>query len=246
MYLRGFNANVRGFFLKVIYHKKVKKTDLPTDATAEVYTSCVEIIDVKAHADMLLREINNTSWIAELNPIAKMSYEKTAYRTIARLVEIFKSVDNSISSDFGEFMISMSSGHCLQENHKHKVFPLSELWKEKVSNNHGFDFHTLSPENKLSFGESKFSSTNNSYNSSAEQVLRFAKEGKDEIDAVHLMHFCKPIAIENLRKGRKGFVVAFSINSEDHKTILNNSLENEHILELVTCCDELFIVGVKA
>ena len=144
-----------------------------------------------------LMTLSNTSWIAKLNPVAKMSYEEIALKTISKLVAIFRSVENTVSSDFGEFMISMSSGHCLKEKHNHTVLPLSELWKEKLSNNHGFDFHTLSPEDKFSFGEAKFVSTGNSCTSAAKQVFRFAGEGKDKIDAVHLLHFSKPVAIDN-------------------------------------------------
>ena len=232
--------------MDIIYHEKVASTDLPDDAIADTYISFIEVRDVSSHARNLLIEISSTSWIAKLNPVAQMSYEKIALETITKLVKIFQSVENTVSSDFGEFMISMSSGHCLKEKLNHTVLPLSELWKEKLSNNHGFDFHTLSPANKFSFGEAKFVSTGNSYTSAAEQVFRFAREGKDKRDAVHLMHFSKPIAIDNLRNDRRGFIVAFSINSIDHEKILSNSLKNNDIKSLSKCCDELYIIGVKA
>jgi len=232
--------------VKVTYHKKVNPSDLPKDAIASTYISAIEVNDVKTCAQDLLVEISNTAWIHALNPVAKMSYEDTAKKTILKLVEIFKSVDNKVTKDFGEFMISMGSGHCLQEKHDHNVLPLSELWKEKLSNNHGFDFHTLSPGLKFSFGEAKYVSKGNSYTSAAEQVHRFSREGKDRIDAVHLMHFSDPIAIDNLKNDKKGYIVAFSINSADHKNILKNSLGNDDIKALTKRCDELYIIGVKA
>lgn len=232
--------------MDIIYHKKVASTDLPSDAIAETYVSFIVIKDVKSHAQDLLSEISNTAWISKLNPVAKISYERTAQKTILKLVKIFQSVKNTVAEDFGEFMISMSAGHCLQKKHDHTVLPLSELWKEKLSNNPGFDFHTLSPADKFSFGEAKFVSSGNSYWQAAEQTFRFAGEGKEKDDAVHLMHFSKPVAIDNLIKGKRGFIVAFSINSEDHESILRNSLKNEDIKGLSKCCDELYIVGVKA
>lgn len=219
---------------------------LPVGAIADTYISFIEIKDVNSHATKLLREITDTSWIARLDPISKMSYEKIALKTIKKLVQIFKSVNSTVTSDFGEFMISMSSGHCLQEKHNHTALPLSELWKEKVSNNPGFDFHTLSPADKFSFGEAKFVSDGNSYTSSAEQVLRFIGEGKDQMDAVHLRYFGSVVAINNLKKGKRGFIIAFSINSDDFKLILKNSLKNKDIKELSKCCDELYIIGVRA
>lgn len=232
--------------MKIIYHKQVDPSDLPLDAVAETYVSCIKVENIKKHASNLLTEITDTSWISDLNPVAKMSYEGTAQKTINKLVKIFKAVDNKVTKDFGEFLISMSSGHCLRKKCNHKVLPLSELWKEKKSNNHGFDFHTLSPENKFSFGEAKFVSSGNSYTTSASQVFEFAQDGKDKIDAVHLMHFSEHLAIENLQAGKRGFVVAFSINTKNYKAVLGNSLNNKDIQGLTKCCDELYVIGVTA
>lgn len=231
--------------MEIIYHEKVKPSDLPKDAVAESYLFCIKIKDVNTYAKVLLDEINNTSWISELDFVAKMSYEKTANKTIRKLVTIFQSIENEVTASFGEFMISMSSGKCLKEKHSHKNLPLSELWKEKLSNNPGFDFHTLSPSNKFSFGESKYQSSDNAYPSAAKQTHRFSKEGKDKNDAVHLEHFGSPYAIKNLHEDKKGYVVAFSINSDDHKKILANSLKNSNIKSLSKRCDELYIIGVK-
>ncbi|AGH81597.1 hypothetical protein PCNPT3_08295 [Psychromonas sp. CNPT3] len=232
--------------MKVTFHEKVKPSDLPKDAIANTYISFMSISDVNACAKELLLEISDTSWINALSPVAKMSYESTAKETIHKLVEIFKSVDNQVTKDFGEFMISMGSGHYLKDKHNHVVLPLSELWKEKISNNHGFDFHTLSPSLKFSFGEAKYVSTGNSYTTAAEQVHRFSKEGKDKRDAVHLLHFADPIAITNLNQDRKGYILAFSINSNDYEKILKNALNNVDVKSLTKRCDELYIIGVKA
>jgi hypothetical protein len=231
--------------MDIIYHKKVEQTLLPEDAVAETHLLCLKIADVKSYAEQLIGEITDTSWITKLGPVAIMSYEDIAKKTIQELVRIFKEVDNEITKDFGEFVISLSSGKCLKEKHAHDSLPISELWKEKVKNNHGFDFHTKSPADKFSFGEAKYQKDGNAYTSAAEQTHRFSRDGKDKIDAVHLNNFGYTLAMENLLIDKKGYIVSFSLTSEDHETIMLNSLRNEDIKSLSKICDELYIIGVK-
>lgn len=232
--------------MKIVYYKKVETTDLPDDAIAETFLFCIEVTDINSHAEALLNDITDTSWISELASVAKMSYEDIAFKTIERLTKIFKSVDNKVTEDFGEILVSMSSGQCLKEKHNHKVLPISEIWKPKLSQNEGFDFHTLSPAEKFSFGEAKYVSSGNSYGAAASQTLCFSKDKKDKRDGVHLQYFGSPLAIKNLENNNRGFIVAFSINSVDHEKILKNSLQNEDIKDLSKCCDELYIIGVKS
>ncbi len=108
--------NTKGYQVNIIYHEKIDPSDLPKDALADTYVSFIEVKNVNHCAKDLLTEISDTAWISNLDPIAQMSYEDTAHETIEKLVEIFRSVDNKVTKDFGEFMISMSSGHCLKEN----------------------------------------------------------------------------------------------------------------------------------
>ncbi len=232
--------------MKVIYHEKIDKNLLPKGSTAETYIFCIEILDIKSYAKVLIDDITDTSWISKLDDSAKMSYQIVAKRTIDKLVRIFKSTKGKIHADFGEFMISISSGKCLKEKHSHECLPISEIWKEKLSNNPGFDFHTLSPQNKFSFGESKFVSSGNSYTEAAKQTHEFSRNGKDKVDSVHLQHFASNYAIQNLKNDRKGYIVSFSINSDNYKLILKNSLKNKDIKALTKRCDELYIIGVKA
>ena len=63
---------------------------------------------------------------------------------------------------------------------------------------------------------------------------------------MHLKNMVSKVAIDNLvLHNKKGYVVSFSINSQDHSEILNNSLNNNDIKELTKLCDELYIIGVK-
>jgi len=231
--------------MNIIYCEKVKKENLQEGSTAEAYLFCIEVTDIKANAKTLIDGISDTSWMSKLDSVGKMTFKKTTDRTIEKLVEIFKKVNNKITEDFGEYMISMNSGYCLRDKQNHEILPISELWKPKISGNEGFDFHTVSPNDRFSFGEAKYVSSGNAYGKAAEQVCKFIDEGKDCGDAGLLNYFNKPIAINNLQDGKRGFVVSFSINSSDHETILKNSLENNDIKKLLKSCDELYIIGVK-
>jgi len=232
--------------LAVIYHHKVTIPELPENATAEMHLLCVEVEDVHKHASDLISELNDTSWISQLNPIGKMSYERTAHRTISALVEMFSHIESHITEEFGEYMVSMSATNSMKEKLSHSIFPLSELWKEKKLGNHGFDFHTESISKQIAFGEAKYNRRDNSYTDAAIQVLEFIKDGKDYGDAVHLTNFASPGAILNLQNKRRGFAVAFSLHSNDHVKILNNALNSALILELSSQCHELYIIGVRS
>ncbi len=232
--------------MNIVYHKRVDPNLLPDNATAETYASCIDIVNITSHAATLVNSINDTSWITHLSSIARLSYEQTALRTIEKLVKIFQSVQGQVTKEFGEFMISMSAGECLTQRLGHKVIPLSELWKEKISNNHGFDFHTESPQEKIAFGEAKYNSSSNPYTPAVDQIVRFIDAGKDGGDAVHLAHLVGLNAINNLSKGKRGFIVAFSLHSTDHEHILGNAIKSSAIQLLSTQCDELYIIGVRA
>lgn len=230
----------------ITYHEQVSVQDLPPGATAETHLFCVDINDVDAHANRLISKLNDTSWISGLEAIPRASYETIALRTAEKLVKIFKNVDGKVRADFGEYMISMSAGDCLGETLNHDVLPLSELWKEQVSGNPGFDFHTESHNNRISFGEAKYNSNQSSYSAAAAQVHDFIMAGKDKADAVHLDHLASPQAIKALLDGSRGLAVAFSLHSKNHKKILTSAVNSDLVQRLCGLCDELYIIGVRA
>ncbi len=231
--------------MNIIHFSKVPQSDLPPKATASTYIACVKVGSVSDCAKELIELISKTSWIDQLDPVAKLSYEKTSLRTINNLVNLFQTVQNKVTEDFGEYMVSVSSGYCLDEQANHQILPLSELWKEKLGNNHGFDFHTVSTQDKFSFGEAKYVSSGNSYGPAAKQTLRFIEEEKDKVDAVHLEKLSSEDALNNLLNGRRGFTVGFSVNSPDYLKILGNAVKNKYVQQLSLQCDELYIIGVQ-
>lgn len=231
--------------MKIIHYQKVDDSQLPAGSTAKTFLFCIKIDDVKENALTLINTVTDTSWIKELDPIGKESFQYTAQRTIDRLVGIFQSSENPISKEFGEFMISLNSGFCLQSQNNHEILPLAEMWKAKTLGNEGFDLHTVSPSNNFNFGEAKYRSSGNAYGEAAKQVVAFIHAKKDVGDLIYLEKFNKPLATSNLFDGKKGFILAFSINSEDHQEILSNALQNEDVKNLLMCCEELYIIGVR-
>ena len=231
--------------MKIIHYQKVDDSQLPTGSTAKTFSFCIKIDDVKENATTLIDAVTDTSWIKELDPVGKVALQHTAQRTIDRLVKIFQSSENPISKEFGEFMISLNSGFCLRSQNNHEILPLSEIWKTKVLGNGGFDLHTVSPENNFNFGEAKYRSSGNAYGEAADQVIAFIHDKKDAEDLIYLEKFNKPSAVSNLLDKKRGFILAFSINSEDHQEILDNALQNDGIKNLAMSCEELYIIGVK-
>jgi hypothetical protein len=128
----------------------------------------------------------------------------------------------------------------------HTVFPISELWKEKTTHNHGFDFHTETPDQLLHFGEAKYKKNANPYSEAASQVIEFIELGKDGGDAAFIAHFATDEAINKLLDNHRGFTVAFSICSDDSEAILRNALGSPFVVELCKRCEQLQIIGVKS
>lgn len=229
----------------ILYQRPVLQSELPPGATAKVHLIVVQVANVKDAANEIITALNNVSWIAKLDPVAKASYEQTALRTIAKLTTDFSTVDSSVTSSFGEYLVSIAAGNSLGVVLNHAVFPISELWKEKVTKNHGFDFHTESTQEIISFGEAKYVKGTNPYNASAAQILEFIDLKKDAGDAVHLRTFASQNAIQKLVNSSRGFTVAFSMHSDNPQSILKNALASDIIQKLIKCSQELQIVGVK-
>jgi hypothetical protein len=232
--------------MNVIFHETVDKKSLPRSATASTHILCIEVTNASKAAQTMIKTISDTAWISKLSPIGEISYSKTSERTIKKLLSLFKAQKTKkIKSQFGEFLISMSAGEGLKEKLSHTILPISEIWKEKVKKNHGFDFHTISQSNKLSFGEAKYTSKGNPFSDAISQVLDFINKEKDYNDATHLEHIANKPALKNLLDRKRGFCVAFSINSKDHQSVLKSFITADLTKKLSKLCDELFIVGIK-
>ncbi|WP_237156119.1 hypothetical protein [Photobacterium leiognathi] len=167
----------------------------PFDILLKVHSILINIDNVRERAEEMITAIQDVCWLNELNPIAKHSYEARAQRTIDKLVnDILKKVEDDVTEEFGEFMISASAQDALVEAFDHVKVPLAELLKEKISGNPGFDFHTETSESLIAFGEAKYSGSNNPYRNALEQIKEFIDLKKHNAEVVDLQHFVTPDA----------------------------------------------------
>lgn len=220
-----------------------------------VFVCHTVVSDLEKIALELSNRVIDHSWVADLDNTAKRAYEMTALRTAQALVEIFKaklSEDNKIASEFGELMVSMGSSKALEVVFGHRCLPLAELWKPKLSQNEGFDFHTVCASNIINFGEAKFSISSSPYggvsgdtSGAGGQADGFISATKHLMDGVHLRSLAGDNATDNLDNDQFGVVLAFSINAVNPLLVLKNAIENSRTYENIKRAKNIYIVGVS-
>lgn len=220
---------------------------LSDSGVANVSLCHVKVSDLGLMADNLVAVIMDDSWMLELDKGARRSYELTVKETSAILVGIFKaaSVSTSIAADFGELMVSIGASKGLRKIFDHAEVPIAELWKPQIKQNEGFDFHTICPQEKIHFGEAKYSSSANPHGKAIAQAKRFLEHDKHYRDRVHLISLCSDESISHLDDERFGVIVAFSINTEDPLVVLGNALESVVSHGLTGKVDSVCLVGVS-
>ena len=190
-------------------------------------------------------ELFNMAWINKYKiNIVRKSIEERCNKTIKRIGEKLKSCKGDIiSSEAGEYIVSILGKQALTENLNYFNIPLAELWKEKITGNPGFDFHSESTENKLIFGESKYVSGENAYNDSLDQINKFIDLKKDLTEIVDLENLVSDLALSNFEKDKKGYAAAFSSTHITTDKLINNILNNDNFKNVLKY-DELILVAV--
>ena len=235
----------KGINLKIVNSKLENMSDYNKTTTCNVYSINVEVNNIEVRATEMIDMIADTSWISKLDIISRISYKARSKTTIDKLINgILKQVTTTVNSEFGEFLISVTAQDSLELEHNHIKVPLAELFKEKKTGNPGFDFHTESNTQLISFGEAKYSGVTNPYTNALTQISRFISLEKDKMELQDLQNFVSKESIENILDNKKAFVAAFSINSENPEVIIQNALKSEHIIPLLSF-DELYIIGIK-
>lgn len=214
-----------------------------------------KISDLDKMALELTSSVNNYSWVIDLDHRARRAYQTTAQKTAEALVKIFKDIyspDNKITSEFGELMVSMGSSKALEIVFGHRALPIAELWKPKLSQNEGFDFHTVCSKDIINFGEAKFSSNSSPYSGASGQSSGaggqadgFIAAEKHLMDGPHLGPIAGDIPAANLDSDIFGIVLAFSINAVNPLTILNNALMQSKTYENLKKAKNIYIVGIS-
>lgn len=231
--------------MRIQDHQEINMESKASGTSCRVYTTHVVVDDVGECARQMIEVIKSTSWIDRLSPVDQVSYTACAERTIAKLVgEIFCKVSETITTEFGEYMVSLCAQDALESTLRHKKLPLAELFKEKMTGNPGFDFHTESHSLLIAFGEAKYSGNDSPYSNAITQICGFVTNKKDLIELKDLSRFVSADATNNAMEGHKAFIAAFSINAMQPSRIFENILNSEHILPLLSY-PELYLIGVE-
>ncbi|SHN70041.1 hypothetical protein [Desulfovibrio litoralis] len=223
----------------------VKNVDYCYTDDTVIYCARVKVSNVSAYAKEMIDAISNTSWLNPLEIVSKRTFAATAQPTINKLVsDILGKVENTVTEEFGEYMVSNSALKALEKSWGHKPLPLAELLKEKILGNPGFDFHTESHTGYISFGEAKYSSSVNPYSNALTQIIEFIDNKKDEMEFGIVKNFVSSKAMNNALDGAKGYIAAFSINAVSPNTIMQNAVSSKHTKQL-TCHKEIYLIGVE-
>jgi hypothetical protein len=231
--------------MRLIYCRKTEMSTYDPTAMGTIYSLALDIYDLKKRVQEMHATITNTSWLNALDIIDQATYTARSQPTIDKVVNnILEKVEDKVSDEFGEYMISDSAQTALNLHLKHIRAPLAELIKEKISGNPGFDFHTESPDAVVAFGEAKFSGVKNSHGKALSQIKRFIHEKKDIQEFSDLRRFFTEAAIINAATGKKSYCAAFSIVSDDVDDIMGNAINSQHINTLL-CYHAVYLIGVK-
>lgn len=230
--------------------KSIKKLDKNNcDIIANdsiIYCIHVQITNTKEAANKIIEILEDKCWIKDLLYEDDLeSFQKRVELTVKHIVEdILNKVEDDVSSNFGEYLVSCISQVILKDNLNHDRILLAELWKEQVSGNPGFDFHTYSPNDLLVYGEAKYNATNSPYTNALEQIVNFIKIGKDIQEYADLKRIFSKINPRHKLNKNKAFVASFSLNAKDIDAVFSNVLNKEEIKKL-TEYPELYILGVE-
>jgi hypothetical protein len=234
--------------MKIISNEKYDLATLDIESDCEVYCIHVKVLDVEGRANQMITTISDESWISKLSERRQKTFTARAQRTIEKLVNDILTkvhdVNDKVTEEFGEFMISDTAQLSLENKHFHTKVPLAELLKEKVTGNPGFDFHTESQNNLIMFGEAKYSGDSTPRARAINQIAEFIKLEKDNAELIILENFVSDAAMENVDDNKKGYVAAFSLNSDNPDLIFKNALKSEAISSLLEF-PELYLIAIE-
>ena len=190
------------------------------------------------NVSITLREVmdclNDLSWISKFDKeYIRESFNKRATGTIDYITtNIIKGVETEVTTDSGEYVVSVLSKKAIVDNLDYLDVPLAELIKEKIVGNPGFDFYSENKNNILLFGEAKYVAKTNAYNKALEQIETFSVSGKDINDIASIDRFFSEKALENANNGDKGYIAAFSSTEIETEELVKHVQNNEHYKNL--------------
>lgn len=211
----------------------------------DIYIIHVRISDVDIVATKMINDIQTNTWINDLDLIDQQAYSERMKPTINKLVkDIYEKVDWEVTTDFWEYLVSHSAWNALNKVFSHTIIPLAELWKEQISWNPWFDFHTETLSELIAFWEAKYRSSWNSYTEALTQINDFINKKKDIKELSDLKKITTNNASKNAALWKKSYVAAFSINWIQYDKIFDNILNSDHIDPLLIY-PEIYLIWVE-
>ena len=200
-----------------------------------------------AEAKSIVDELSNTSWLKKLDEIDYAAYEARMQDTLNNIVGPIEEgaregAAKEMVTVFMEYLVSMNAKRALVRM-GHKNIPLAELWKEKASGNPGFDFHTISPQKMLVFGEAKYTRKSSPYKNAIDQVAKFIRERKHIKELSDLKKFSLSPA-KKVLKGQMGVAIAFSVKKGKADLRIDQTIRNSAFVKLLDN-NEVYILAVE-
>lgn len=202
--------------------------------------------DKKETLKNIFENIESLGWINEKIPeYLRPSYIAKAEPTISKLEELLeKRKNDELTSEIGEYFVSEISRETIINELKYKDIPLSEIWKEKVSGNPGFDYHSQNNEHIIIFGEAKYLSNKNAYKNALKQIVEFIDLEKDIKELSELNEFVSKESIVNANRGKKGYAIGFSVQKTKTKNLINH-IKKDECFNMLKQYEEIVIVAVN-
>lgn len=201
--------------------------------------------DIKLTLRSVLESLSKNSWIMKFDGgFLKDTFSVRFQSTIDHISSnIIHKEDDSLTSDSAEYVISEIARSTIVEQLDYLDIPLGELIKEQKSGNPGFDFYSMNKSNIILFGEAKYVAAQNAYGKALEQICRFKKDKKDISDLHDIQNLCPEASCNEVCKGNKGFIAAFSSKTTATKILIQNIKKNVNYKEL-SSHKELILVAV--
>lgn len=190
----------------------------------------IEPSDLKTTINDIICSLNNLSWIETFDKeYIKKSFKIRASRTAEHLSNKLNNfAQDKVTTDIGETVVSELSRLAIVNELEYRDIPLAELFKQKISGNHGFDFFSETLSQFIVFGEAKYVSNSKGYGRALEQIERFIIEERDTSDLNDIDRFVSDSSLNNHTKNDKAFACAFSATSIKSETLIDNILNNDN------------------
>lgn len=216
------------------------------ESDCDVVCIHVKITNVSEDVQAMLRTITDTGWIGKLGAIHQRIYNATSKRTIDDISQKILDMDSSpLTISVGEYLTSFSAQNALVEICGHQKLPFAELLKEKVSGNPGFDYHTISQDNVLVFGEAKYSDNGTPKDNAINQITSFIGLEKDYAELHSLLPLISEEVQSKILDGVKGYAAAFSLNMNNVDLAFKNALKMETLTSVTNQHKEYYVIAIE-